>query len=153
MNEVFEPDDLDLTPRRSWITKAILGVFAALVLLFVGMLAVTPFVTNGRVARFHGLLDAGASRELVADATESMRQVADRNGQVSQVFDAVHAKLGAMKSTARQAYSARFTGEGFVVSARYETTFARGAGTESFVWIFQRGALRLNNYFIRSDQL
>ena len=88
------------------------------------------------VGRFHQSLDAGNWQAVWAGADPDLRKATSRD-QFGKLLDAVHRKLGKVKSSQQVGWNANATTGGSFVTVNTETTFEHGTGTEQFV--FRKG--------------
>jgi hypothetical protein len=105
------------------------------------------------VDKFHRALDAGNSQGIWASAGADLHQATPR-AQFVAVLDAVHRKLGKVKSTKQVGWNSNATTSGSFVTLTNETVFERGTGTEQFV--YRKGdadKLSLAGYHIQSNDM
>ncbi|AXB77184.1 DUF4019 domain-containing protein [Novosphingobium sp. P6W] len=105
------------------------------------------------IGRFHQSLDAGNTQAVWVGADPDLRKATSRD-QFGKLLDAVHRKLGKVKSSQQIGWNANATTGGSFVTVSTETTFERGTGTEQFV--FRKGEadkLTLVGYDIQSQDM
>lgn len=105
------------------------------------------------VGQFHQGLDAGGWQAIWASADPQLRKTTTR-AQFGKLLDAVHGKLGKVKTSQQVGWNAEATTGGSFVTVTMQTTFERGAGTEQFV--FRKGEadkLTLVGYNIQSQDM
>ena len=101
------------------------------------------------------MLDAERYAEIY-DGTDDMFKTATTETQFTQILQAVHRKLGLLRSTAQKNFYSREqagTNAGSYISMTYDTAFAEGPATESFNWRVVNGKVRLAGYNIQSALL
>ncbi len=107
------------------------------------------------VASFHGMLDAERYAEIY-EGTDELFKAATPAAQFTEVLQAVHRKLGAVRSAAQKTFYSREqagTNAGSYISLTYDTQFAEGPATESFNWRVVDGKVHLAGYNIQSTLL
>ena len=86
-----------------------------------------------QVAAFHRAYDAEKYGPLWDRSGPMMQQITSRQ-QFLDLMVAVRAKLGPVKSTSRTGFNVDYATGGSQVTLTYQTVFANGAGTETFVY-------------------
>ena len=107
------------------------------------------------VATFHGMLDAERYSEIYS-GTDELFKNATLEAQFTEILQAVHRKLGVVRSTAQRNFYSREqagTNAGSYISMTYDTQFAEGPATESFNWRVVDGKVHLAGYNIQSSLL
>ena len=107
------------------------------------------------VATFHGMLDAERYSEIYAQTDELFKK-ATTEAQFTEILQAVHRKLGVVRSTSQTNLYSREqagTNAGSYLSLTYSTQFAEGPATESFNWRVADGKVHLAGYNIQSSLL
>jgi len=105
------------------------------------------------VEKFHSQLDSGQFVDIYAASDEKFHQATGEANFV-KLLDAVHRKLGVIQqSNLQNTGVAWYTGQGATVRLVYETKFAQGSGTETFVWHVKDDAVTLYGYNINSNDL
>ncbi|KQM18817.1 DUF4019 domain-containing protein [Novosphingobium sp. Leaf2] len=108
---------------------------------------------DAEVAQFHRSLDAGSWGAVWDSSDPALRQATPR-AQWVKLLEAVHRKLGNVKSTKQVGWNANTSTNGSFVTVTTETVFERGKGTEQFV--FHKGEadkLALVGYSIQSQDM
>jgi len=108
---------------------------------------------DGAVARFHAALDA-ERYQAIWDMTGPQMRAAAKQSDFEVLLRAVHRKLGKVTATKQVGWNANAGTAGSTVTLTMDTTFARGSGTETFV--YAKGAdqrLQLAGYSINSQQM
>lgn len=125
-----------------------------LLVALASLLAGCSFDTNtdaaeAEIPRFHQALDAGRHAELYDAAGAELKSVAKREDFLA-LLGAVHRKLGNVKSTKRTAWNVNATLSGSLITLAYETEFAEGKATETFVYRMDDKRAVLMGYNIAS---
>ncbi len=108
---------------------------------------------DAEVVQFHRELDAGHSQEIWEATGPDMREATTRKDFVA-MLDAVHRKLGNVKSSKQVGWNSNSGTGGSFMTVTNETVFERGHGTEQFV--FRHGEadkLALVGYHIQSNEM
>jgi hypothetical protein len=107
------------------------------------------------VASFHGMLDAERYSDIYG-GTDDLFKNATSEGQFTAILQAIHRKLGVVRSSTQTNFYSREqagTNAGSYISMTYDTEFAEGPATESFNWRVVDGRVHLAGYNIQSDLL
>ncbi len=104
------------------------------------------------IAEFHERLDAGSFAEIYDAASPEFQKAGTRKGCV-QYLEAVHRKLGKVRSSTNQGWQVRATTSGTFVAVTQDTTFETGRGIESFRFAVRDGSAVLVGYDINSTDL
>jgi hypothetical protein len=112
--------------RKLWISAA------ALVLASCGA-AKDMSAAGDQVTAFHRAYDAGNYDALWNAASPRMKEVTPRQ-QLVELMGAFHERLGKVKSTKRTGFFVNYATGGSQVTLTYETKFANGDATETFVY-------------------
>ncbi len=104
------------------------------------------------VDRFHTMLDAGQFEQIYAGATADCRRITAQQDFVA-LLNAVHSKLGAMRSTKERNWRINFDNKGTFVTLTYATTYAGGDAEEQFVFLIDQDTPALQGYHINSNAL
>jgi len=105
------------------------------------------------VAKFHRALDAGRTQEIWNDADPQLRS-ATQQAQFAKLIDAVHRKLGKVRSSKQVGWNANATTGGTFVTLTMETVFEHGSGVEQFVYRKgDGGRMALVGYNIQSQDM
>ena len=134
--------------------------FAVLLMLAVaGGSACAGFAAKGdaetAVQTFHQMLDAERYAEIYGQTDEIFKN-ATAEAQFTEILQAVHRKLGVVRSSAQTTFYSRDqagTNPGSYISLTYKTEFAEGPATESFNWRVVDGKVHLAGYNINSTLL
>jgi len=129
-------------------------VFAVAVVLGCTSLA-QKGAAEGAVNQFHERLDAG-SYDQIYDSADDRFKAASTREQFTKVLRAIHDKLGKVTASKQTGFSGQDragTDAGSYLQLVYETQFATGKGTETFMWRVDGGQVRLFNYNINSADL
>lgn len=103
--------------------------------------------TDAAIADFHRQFDAGQSAAIVDAGGPELK-----NGGAA-MLDALHAKLGAFKSSQRQGFNDNYNNGVHTFSATYASVYANGPATEDFVYRFEGGKPVLIMYNVKSQAL
>jgi len=136
-------------------TKQILVLtFIAALLVVITSCSVTKGKEIGEraVAQFHNQFNAGQYHEIYAQADEGFRKGASEPETLA-LFDAVHRKLGTVKSANQTGWHLNSTTAGTVVTLAYNTEFTEGHANEEFVFYMSGDDARLFHYNINSPLL
>ena len=101
------------------------------------------------VTKFHQQLDGGRFAEIYAGSSAILKQSASQQDFVAGL-EAVHRKLGILKSTKEQIGLFSVGTPGTMVTLDYITTYSEGDANERFVFRIQDNAASLSGYFINS---
>jgi hypothetical protein len=104
------------------------------------------------VAQFHQQLDAGQF-QAIYDQSDSAMKAAAPAPKLIALLDAVHRKLGTVKSSARQGWNDTVNMQGHFLTTGYKTSFVKGDGVETFVFRVSGKQAALVGYNINSDAL
>lgn len=105
------------------------------------------------VARFHQSLDEGHSRQIWAETGQPMRK-ATTERQFLATLDAVHRKLGRVRSSRQVGWQRNASTKGSFTTVTNETVFEHGSGTERFVFLKDKAdKLALVGYHIEFDEM
>jgi hypothetical protein len=139
------------------ITKNLTSTFFALLVLLSIAFACKSY-TEGKpaaekaITEFHSLLDGGRFDEIYDGADKALKDSASRE-QMLKILNAVHVKLGKVKSTAEQSWHIGNFNLTTTVTIVDETTFESGKGIETFTYIIDGNQARLAGYYINSTEL
>jgi hypothetical protein len=149
-----------MTDSLAFLRPARLTLFnlPALLMLVVAI-SCAGFAAKGEaeaaVANFHQMLDAERYADIY-EATDDLFKNASTATQFTAILQAVHRKLGAVRSAAETTFYSREetgTNAGSYISLTYDTEFAEGHATESFNWRVSGGKVHLAGYNINSRLL
>jgi len=104
------------------------------------------------VARFHAALDAG-NYDAIWAMTGPKFRAATKQAEFQKVLDAVHRKLGKVRSTKQTGWNANAGTSGRTLVVTMATTFERGSGTETFTYAKDADQLTLAGYDIQSREM
>jgi hypothetical protein len=107
---------------------------------------------DGQVARFHQALDAG-EYWAIWDMTGPRFRAETKQADFQKVLEAVHRKLGKVKSTQQVGWNANASTSGSTLVLTMQTAFERGSGTEEFVYQKDADQLMLAGYHINSQEM
>ena len=130
------------------------ALFAMLLAVSCGGLAAKGDA-EAAVATFHEMLDAERYADMYEAADDAFKNVASR-GQFVQALEAVHRKMGAVRSAAQTQFFSEDrvgTDAGSYIRFVYDTEFAEGRATETFSWRVSDKKIRLYYYNINSPIL
>ena len=85
------------------------------------------------VVQFHHQLDAGQFDAIYDGAGAELKAVTPKP-QLNALLDAIHRKLGAVKTSKQVGFNVNYNTGGGAVSLTYQTQFASGSSTEEFVY-------------------
>jgi hypothetical protein len=109
-------------------------------------------MSDTSVANFHQKLNQGQFHELYAAAAPEF-QKASSEKDITELFNAIHTKLGNTVSSDRTNIFVNATTSGNFVRCSYDTTFDHGKGQETFNWLLANDHLTLVGYNIESRDL
>lgn len=133
----------------------------SVLLLLLPSLLFTPSCSTERsreiaelaVTRFHSQFNAGEYQEIYAQADQEFHKAATEL-DFADFLKTVHRKLGNVQRTEQTGFRVSTElGVRTLVSLTYNTTFARGAGDEQFIWAIKGGQSILFRYDINSADL
>jgi hypothetical protein len=106
-----------------------------------------------QVGKFHAALDAGQWQSVWTGADPALRESSDK-ATFGKLLEAIHRKLGDVKESKQVGVNVNAGTGGTFVTVTMQTTFAKGAGTEEFVYR-KRGEkdLTLVRYNIASQDM
>jgi hypothetical protein len=104
------------------------------------------------VVHFHQLLDAGRYRDIYAGAEPEFRRSGTEEEEI-RVFQTVHDRLGAFRSSRQAGWRVNFANGGNVVSLTYNASFASAPASENFVFRIRNGGAQLMGYHVSSPAL
>lgn len=109
-------------------------------------------MSDTQVAAFHQKLNQEQYHDIYANSTRQF-QKASSEQDITQLFNAIHTKLGNAVSSNRTNVFVNATTSGNFVRCNYDTTFERGKGQETFNWLLVNDQLTLMGYNIESRDL
>lgn len=104
------------------------------------------------VAAFHRQLDAGDFATIWRSSGQEMKSAASQ-ADFQKLLEAVHTKLGKVKSATRTGWRVNTTTNGNFAILAYETEFANGKATETFTFKQEGEQAKLVGYNINSLDL
>jgi hypothetical protein len=107
---------------------------------------------DAQVARFHAALDAGQYDAIWAMTGPRFRQDT-KQADFQKVLEAVHRKLGKVKSSKQVGWNANASTSGSTLVLTMQTAFERGSGSEEFVYAKDADQLTLAGYHIQSQEM
>ena len=124
------------------------------VLLFAGTIAACSFsadadLAEAKVPEFHALLDAGDAHAIYAASADDLKKSVSERDFVAFI-DAIHRKLGPVKSMEKPAWQSSHMPGGTFVTLTYKTQFSEGEATERFVYRIVGDQATLAGYNINS---
>ena len=105
-----------------------------------------------QVAKFHRLFNAQQYEAIYAAASPGLREHTPK-AQFLDFARAVHRKLGPVKAAKSQGWRVNYGTGGTHATLAYRTEFAKGTGTETFVYQSSGSAPLLLSYNINSTAL
>jgi len=109
-------------------------------------------MSDASVAAFHQKLDQAQFHDIYANSSPEFQRATSEK-DITELFNAVHTKLGNVASTNRTNIFVNATTGGTFVRTTYQTAFAHGKGTETFNWLLANNQLTLVGYDIQSRDL
>ena len=113
--------------------------------------AETAPAENG-VAEFRQLMASGRYRDIYSAAAEDFRQTGSETTAL-RFLEHVADTLGPVRESTKQRWRVTTGSSGTMVALGYTTEFARGRGTEEFVFRVSGGTAKLAGYHINSMDL
>lgn len=104
------------------------------------------------VTQFHQMLDAGRYHDIYAATAPEFRNVTNEE-QLSGLLQTIHDRLGAVGQAREQGWHYNYNNGVTQVDLTYNTTFASGTGTETFIYRINNNVPALLSYDIHSDAL
>ena len=109
-------------------------------------------VAEGGVAEFRRMMDARRYGEIYSGAAADFRQVSSRETAL-RFLEMVGTRLGPVRQSTQQGWNVNMGTAGKMVTLNYATEFARGRGTESFVFRIEGERAKLAGYHVNSMDL
>jgi len=106
---------------------------------------------EAEVAAFHRDYDAGRFAAVFEKSGAQLKEITPRP-QFIEFMTAVRQKLGAVESAQQTGWNVNYATQGSQITLTYETTFANGQGTETFVYDTAKPP-RLLGYTVNSPVL
>jgi opacity protein-like surface antigen len=133
--------------------RAALGFLAVIVLLVASCSSAEDLAAAEReVEKFHQAYDAGQFDELYEKAADDFKKSSTKQEFVI-MLEAIQRKLGKTAATKRGDWKLNFSTGGTMVALTYETSFARGKGTEQFNYRMAGKKALLVGYNLNSKDL
>lgn len=104
------------------------------------------------VDRFHQQLTAGSVEELYAGSAEDFRK-SGKKEEIIGFLDAVHRKLGPLKTTQMKSWKVNYHTSGRFVTLVYDSEYTGGTASEQFTFRIQGDRALLAGYHINSTAL
>ena len=104
------------------------------------------------ILRFHEMLSGGLFEELYDGSSRELKQATSKDDFVA-LLDAVNRKLGQVRSASKLSRNVNYHTSGTFVTLMYETVFAEGEGTETFIYRLNGDEALLAGYRINSTDL
>lgn len=128
-----------------------------MMLIAVSMLAgcgVKQSVTDAeaQISTFHADLSSGRFDDIWTETSQDLRQATSKDDFLN-LMKAIHKKLGPVKKSENVGWNANATTGGTFITVQMETEFARGSGTEQFVYRKSGEQLELSGYNINSRDM
>ncbi|MGC1305254.1 MAG: DUF4019 domain-containing protein [Caulobacteraceae bacterium] len=109
--------------------------------------------TTQAVDGFHRMLDAEQFDQIYSASSDDLKH-ASTQARFTQFLAAVHRKLGPTRQTKQSGWNDNYATGGHFMTIRFDTTFASGQGSETFVYRLNDGVSpQLVGYHISSDAL
>jgi len=105
-----------------------------------------------QVGKFHELLDERDFAAIWQMTAPQFREITTQ-GDFDKLLDAVHRKLGGVKTTTRTGWQANNTNGLSTIVVLMETEFEQGKGQETFTFLSEDGMPRLLGYNIDAPAL
>lgn len=109
-------------------------------------------LAQAQIPVFHSELDAGSFHEIYATSATDLQKVASEE-DFSKLLEAVHRKLGNVKTSAQETLNIATTTSGTFVTVVNKSKFEQGDGDEQFVYRIDQGVAKLAGYHISSMAL
>lgn len=128
-------------------------LIAALVILLAGCsMSADTKMAEGAVERFHTMLDAGQFQDIYAESADDLKKVTTQE-KLTALLEAVHRKLGVMKSSMKQSWNVNYHTSGTFITLIYATVYQGGDAREQFMYRLEGADAKLAGYYINSDAL
>ena len=128
-------------------------LIAALVILLAGCsMSADTKMAEGAVERFHTMLDAGQFQDIYAESADDLKKVTTQE-KLTALLEAVHRKLGVMKSSMKQSWNVNYHTSGTFITLVYATVYQGGDAREQFMYRLEGADAKLAGYYINSDAL
>jgi hypothetical protein len=105
---------------------------------------------EGAVTQFHQMLDAGRYHDIYAGTSPEFRNATSET-QLNALLQNIHDQLGTVGQANEQGWHYNYNNGVTQVDLTYNTSFASGTATESFVYRIDNGRPSLLNYSIHSN--
>lgn len=109
-------------------------------------------IAESEVPGFHQQFNAKQFQAMYAGSANEMKQSIGEKEFVA-FLSAIHTKLGPTESTKRQNWLVNYNTSGTFVTLSYLTTYAKGEGTEQFVYRLDGKSAKLVGWNINSNAL
>ena len=107
-------------------------------------------IAESEVPRFHRQLNAQELGAIYDNSASEMKEATGRK-EFIEFLQAVHRKLGVMKTTERQNWHVNYGTNGTVITLVYNTSFTEGEATEQFLYRLEGKTAKLMGYNINSN--
>jgi Protein of unknown function (DUF4019) len=104
------------------------------------------------VTQFHADLNAGNFNQIYLASDPAMKNASSQEKFVA-LLDAIHRKLGAVKSANRQTFFINYTTSGKFLRLTYATQYDADSATEEFVFRINGDNVTLAGYHINAEAL
>jgi Protein of unknown function (DUF4019) len=104
------------------------------------------------VTQFHADLNAGNFNQIYLASDPAMKNASSQEKFVT-LLDAIHRKLGAVKSANRQTFFINYTTSGKFLRLTYATQYDADSATEDFVFRINGDNVTLAGYHINAEAL
>ena len=104
------------------------------------------------VGRFRTMLEAAQFNAIYAEAADDLKNASSEEKFVA-VLEAVHRKLGPLKSAHQEGWNVNYRTNGTFVTLNYVASYSGGDAHEQFVYRLVHSKAALVGYHINSDAL
>lgn len=104
------------------------------------------------VQHFHEQLDAGQFDAIYEASAQDMKEATPRDKFVA-FLDAVHRKLGAVKTASQEGWNVNYQTSGSFITMTYKTAFSDGDAVEQFTFRISGEQALLVGYHVNSEAL
>ena len=132
--------------------RSIFAVIAATMFLTGCSAGAEKAAAETGVAQFRQRMASGRYQEIYSTAAQDFRQTSSE-GNTLRFLEQVADRLGPVRRSTQQGWNVNFGTSGTLVTLGYATEFARGRGTENFVFRVSGGTPQLAGYHINSMDL
>ena len=132
--------------------RSIFAIAAAIMFLTGCSAGAEKAAAETGVAQFRQRMASGRYREIYSTSAQDFRQTSSERTAV-RFLEQVGERLGPVRRSTQQGWNVTFGTNGTLVTLGYATEFARGRGTENFVFRVSGGTAQLAGYHINSMDL